>query len=172
MLGDQWPKPDETPRVAGCACLVLSKMEPESIAPLIGALSTQDAHVRLLAAAALGVIGPDARAAIPILEKELANKDPTIRAGIAIVIGKLGGDPDAFVPAIIGALPELDHANLGWVLEDLLVYKEHAKAAVPVLMDILHKAEFFTNHSESWVSGMVSNALQQIDPAALRRAAP
>jgi hypothetical protein len=165
MLGDKKHKPDEISHEAGAAYMVLKKMAPESIGPLIAALSSQDTQVRTLAAGALAEIGPDAKAAIPILEKGLADKDPSIRASTAIVIGKLGGDPDSFVPVIIQALPEIDRDNLDYFLNALLVYKEHAKAAVPVLVDILHKTDHSTNQSDSWVRGQVMNALQQIDPA-------
>src|ERR1017187_7624788 len=67
MLGGKSRKPDEISRGAGGACIVLSKMAPESIAPLIDALASQDVQVWKLAAAALGKIGPDAKAAIPVL---------------------------------------------------------------------------------------------------------
>jgi HEAT repeat protein len=172
MLGDKKHKADELSHAAGIACLVLSKMAPESIDPLMVALSSQDKQVRLLAAGALGEIGPDAKAAIPILEKGLAEKDPNIRAGIALVIGKLGGEPDSFVPVIIRALPEMDRDNLGYYLNALLVYKEQAKAAVPVLEAMLNKTTHSTNRFDYWVRGEVINTLRQINPASTQSLTP
>jgi HEAT repeats len=167
MLGDKKRKPDEISHAAGAAFLVLSQMAPESIDPLIVALSNQDSQVRMLAAGALGEIGPAAKSAIPVLEKGLENKDPNMRVGTAEVIGKLGGDPGSFIPAVVQALPEIDRENMDCALSVLLRYKDHANAAVPVLVDILNKTAHSTNKNDFWVRGDIINALRQIDPSAL-----
>jgi hypothetical protein len=66
MLGEKNRWPEDIPRAAGGAYMVLPKMAPESIAPLTEALSSHDPQVWALAAGALSEIGPDARAAIPV----------------------------------------------------------------------------------------------------------
>jgi HEAT repeat protein len=166
MLGDKNHKPDEISRAAGGAYIVLSKMAPESTAPLIEALSSQDVQVWSLAAGALGEIGPDAKAAIPILEKNFKNKDPNIRVGAAGILGKIGGHPNVLLPVVIQSLREVDRFNMN-SLDILVRYKEHAKAAVPLLAGILHDSAISTNPTNRIVRDQVMNALRQIDPEAL-----
>jgi hypothetical protein len=170
MLGAKNPKPDKFPPGAGGACMVLSKMAPESTEPLIGALSSHDVQTWTLAASALGQIGPAARAAIPILETRLRDKDPNMRVMAAGVIGKLGGDPNKFLPVVIQSLPEMDSLTMLFPLDILVRYKDHAEAAVPILIGILTNTPNSTNPTNSVLRYEVMNALRQIDPEALAKA--
>jgi HEAT repeat protein len=167
MLGEKEPKSDQIARAAGGAHIVLSKMAPESIAPLIEALSSQDVQVWALAASALGKIGPDAKAAIPILEKRFKDKDPIMRVSAAGIIGKLGGDPDVFIPVVIQNLPEVSRDYMDFALEILLRYKEHAKAVVPVLVGILNNATDSSNTTNVMVRGQVIEALSKLAPESI-----
>jgi hypothetical protein len=166
MLGEKEPKSDQIARAAGGAYCVLSKMAPESIPPLIEALSNQNVQVWALAAGDLGEIGPDAKAAIPLLEKRFRDKDPIMRVSAAGTIGKLGRDPDVFIPVVIQNLPYLSRDNMDFVLEILVRYKEHAKAAVPVLVGILNGTPNSNNPTNRIVRDEVITALRQIDPEA------
>jgi hypothetical protein len=174
MLGDKKHKSDEMSGgisvLAGNAFTALPLLAPESIAPLIDALSSQDFQVWVLAKGALGNIGPEAKAAIPALEKRLRDKDPKIRVGAAETIGELGGDPNEFVPIIIQSLPELDSDDLDETLDILLHYKEHAKPAVPVLLTILSNTPVSASKTNTFTRVEVINALQQIDPDAATKA--
>ena len=169
MLGEKNRWPENIPRAAGGAYMVLPKMAPESIGPLTEALSSPDPQVWALAAGALSGIGPDARAAIPVLEKRLTDKDPIVRVGAAGVISKLGGDPSVFLPVVIQSLTEVGPMNLDMPLEILLRYKEGAKAAVPALVGILSKTPSSPNPTNTIARDQVINALRQIDPGALPR---
>jgi len=170
MLGEKNRWPEDIPRAAGGAYMVLSRMAPESTAPLIEALSIHDPQVWALAAAALSEIGPDAKAATPVLEARLTDKDPLIRVSAAGVISKIGGDPNVFLPVVIQCLTEVGPMNLDTPLEILLRHKEHAKAAIPVLVGILNKTPSSPNPTNTMVQDRVINALRQIDPEALTRA--
>lgn len=170
MLGERNRWPEDIPRAAGGAYIVLSKMAPESTVPLTQALSSHDPQVWALAAGALSEIGPDARAAIPVLEKHLTDKDPLIRVGAAGAISKIGGDPSMFLPVVIQSLTEVGPMNLDTPLEILLRYKERAKAAVPVLVGILNETPSSRNPTNTLVRDQVINALRQIDPEALTKA--
>lgn len=170
MLGDKNHKPDGISCAAGRAYTVLSKMAPESTAPLIKALSSQDVQVRAMAAGALGEIGTDAKAAIPILETRLKDKDPIIRVSTARAIGKTGGDPKVFLPIVIQSLPEIDWLYMDYSLDILVRYKEHARAAVPVLLGMLNNTPDSTNPTNTIVRNQLMNALRQIDPEALAKA--
>jgi hypothetical protein len=170
MLGEKNRWPEDITRAAGGAYLVLPKLAPESIGPLIEALSSPDPQVWALAAGALSEIGPDARAAIPVLEKRLTDKDPIVRVGAAGVISKIGGDPTVFLPVVIQNLTEVGPMNLDMPLEILLRYKEGAKAAVPALVGILNKTPSSLNSTNTIVRNQVINALRQIDSEALPKA--
>ncbi len=167
MLGEKEPKSDQISRAAGGAYIVLSKMAPESIAPLIETLSSQDVQIWGLAAGALGEIGPEAKAAIPILEKRFKDKDPIMRVSAAGIIGKLGGDPQEFIPVVIQNLPEASRDYMDFALDILLRYKEHAKAAVPVLVGILNNASDSSNTTNGMVRGEVIAALSKLAPESI-----
>lgn len=170
MLGDKKHKPDELSEIAGTAYLVLPTMAPESIAPLMDALSSQDVQVWTLAAGALGHIGPDAKAAIPALEKRLKDNDANTRVGAAETIVKLGGDPRKFIPVVIQSLPEVKWDFMDYSLDILVRYKEQAKAAVPVLLTILSNTAQSTNITNMGIRNGVMNALREIDPEAADKA--
>jgi HEAT repeat protein len=170
MLSDKSHEPGGFSELAGKAFIVLPTMAPESIGPLIDALSNQDTQVWALAEGALGNIGPVAKAAIPVLEKRLVDKDPNIRVGAAETIGKLGGDPDEFVPVVIKSLPEVNRDNLDHVLDILVRYKEHAKTAIPVLVAILSNTPESTNTTDIIVRAEVRSALREIDAEAAAKA--
>jgi hypothetical protein len=163
MLGDR----ERTGANAVVAFQALSKMAPESVAPLITALSSTDDQVRMWAMCALAEIGPSAKGAIPYCDKGLKDKDPKFRAGTAELIGKLGGEPDSFVPVLVQALPELDPESLDYYLEVLLRHKEHAATAIPVLQQIQKRTEHSTNQTEIFNRGQVTKTLQQIEPASV-----
>lgn len=167
MLREKNQRQGEISRGTGGALLVLSKMAPESIAPLIETLSGPDFQGWALAASALGEIGPDAKAAIPILQQNLQAKDPVIRVGAAGIIGKLGGDPNLFIPVVIRSLPEIDRSSLDYALEVLIRYREYTKAAIPILTGILNATPDSTNSTNRMVRDQVINTIRQIDPDAL-----
>jgi HEAT repeat protein len=141
-------------------------MAPESIGPLIAALTNNDVQVWALAAGALGKIGPAAKAAIPVLEKWLKDKDHDKRINAADVIGELGGDPREFVPVVIQSLPELNRDGLSYSLDILVRYKEQAKDAVPILKRILANVSTSTNMSDIANRGEIEWTIKQIDSEA------
>ena len=59
---------------------------------------------------------------------------------------------------------------MDYSLDILVRYKEHAKAAVPVLVGILNDTPNSTNPTNRIVRDQVINALRQIDPEALAKA--
>ena len=170
MLGDKHHEPNEWSEPAEAAYIVLPKLAPESIQPLINALTNQDVETRVLAEAALGQIGPEAKAALPVLKARLKDPDHNVRVMAADTMGRLGGDPVEFVPVVIQSLPELKQEEIGYAADVLLRYKEHAKSAVPILLMVLDKYPESTNTINEDMRGEVTAALQQIDPAAADKA--
>ena len=141
-------------------------MSPASIQPLIDALSSHDEQVYALAGGALGCIGADAKAAMPVLEDRLKDKNPTIRAGVAEAIGKLGGNPDMFVPVLARSFREGDWETRSYVLTVLLEFKAHAKIAVPSLIEGLNATTNLTDTTNRYLHEAITAALKEIDPDA------
>ena len=170
MLGEKNRWAENIPRAAGGACIVLSKMAPESTAPLTEALSSHYPQVWALAAGALGEIGPNARAAIPVLAKRLTDKDPLMRVGAAGVIGKIGGDPNVFLPVVIQSLTQVGSDQRQQPAGGFAALQRTRQAAVPVLIRILDKNPSSPNPTNTIVRDKVINALRQINPEALTKA--
>jgi HEAT repeat protein len=170
MLGEKVPDTNDLSHAAGASYLVLSRMAPESIPPLIAALTNQDMQVWALAAGALGNIGTNAKAAIPPLKMRLHDKDPAVRLSAATILGMLGCDRREFVPILIELLPELKEPSLGDDLDLLITYKEDAKPAVPILISILNKTPVSTNTSDMYTRQQAGFLLRAIAPEAAAKA--
>ena len=172
LLGDKGTKPDDF-SISGAAFLILPKMSPESIGPLIQALSSSDLQTRLLAAGALGSLGTNASAAIPTLETWLHDTS-FLRLAAANALGNIGGNPRVFVPIVIASLDEryvesLDHAQvdcLDYSLEILTKYKSEAGSAVPKLIAIYTNTPDDKNSTNIVTRNNVMAALRELDPNA------
>jgi HEAT repeat protein len=164
MLGTKGPTTNDFSPIAGTAYLLLAKMAPASIPPLIDALSSSDLQVYALAAGALGEIGPQAKAAIPVVQRRLADTNVMIRVGAADVLGKLGADPTVFMPALVESLREPDFTFLDYKFEVLLKYKNDARNVVPLLEKILTNAATLGSPTNQYVRQQVTAALRQLQP--------
>jgi hypothetical protein len=131
MLGTKGPTTNDFSPISGTAYLLLPKMAPASIPPLIDSLSSTDLQVYALAAGALGEIGPQASAAIPVIQTRLADTNVMIRIGAARVLGQLGADPSLFMPTVVESLRDPDYTFLDFKLEGLLKYKDHRLSGSP-----------------------------------------
>ena len=165
LLGTKGPTTNDFSPIAGSAYLLLPKMAPASIPPLIDALSSSDLQVYALAAGALGEIGPEARAAIPVMKPRLTDTNVMISVGAARVLGQLGADPAVFMPAVVESLREPDFTFLDYKLEVLLKYKDHAKAALPLLANMLTNAATMGSPTNAYVRQQVTRALLQLQPS-------
>jgi HEAT repeat protein len=84
---------------------VLSRMGPDAIPPLIAALGENDLGLHLVAARALGSMGPAAHDAAPALIKNLADPQASVRDESAQALGLIG---PAAGPALVSALQDSD----------------------------------------------------------------
>jgi HEAT repeat protein len=164
MLGTKGPTTNDFSPIAGTAYLLLPKMAPASLSPLTDALTNSDLQVYALAAGALGEIGPQASAAIPVIHHRLADTNVMIRIGAARVLGQLGADPGVFMPAVVESLRDPDYTFLDYKLEVLLKYKDHARAALPILMNIQTNAANLGSPTNQYVRQQVTGALLQLQP--------
>ncbi len=78
--------------------------------------------LRFRAGDALSTIGPAARGAVPLLLKELANKDPYVRATAVIALGKTGSQAEDTIPTLLALQNDPSSAvrgnlmiALGWI---------------------------------------------------------
>jgi hypothetical protein len=165
-LGRKARTTNELDMAAGAAYLVLSRMAPASIPPLIEALSSPDDQVYALAAGALANIGPSANAAIPVLRQRLKATNPMMRVGAADVIGKLGGDPREFMPIVVEALKDPDLEYLDYKVDVLLRYKEHATGAIPILQEQLRNTPDSGSVQNKIAHELLKNTLRQLAPEA------
>jgi hypothetical protein len=168
-LGRKASTTNEMDETAGAAYLVLGKLGPASIPALTAALSNQDVQVWALSAGALANIGPDARAAIPALRPRLRDTNHITRVTAADVIGKLGGDPQEFIPVLIESVREPDDADmLGYKLDVLLHYKDHATNALPILLDRLRGIPDPGSLADRNMRLELLYAIRQLDSAAIQ----
>ena len=80
---------------------------PDAVAQIIKALR-EDWQMRNQAAVALGLIGPEARAAVPLLIDALQDEDKYLRGHAATTLGQLGRPAGSAVPALAKALGDDD----------------------------------------------------------------
>jgi len=80
----------------------------KSAKPLMQALKdkSEDKEVRSSAAFALGSIGSEAKAAVPVLIEALKDKDNEVRSSAASALGPIGSEAKAAVPVLIEVLKD------------------------------------------------------------------
>ncbi len=170
LLGYRGSKPDEVSAAAGAAFMILPMMAPDSVGPLIQALSSTNAQVQAFAAGALGNIGTNANAAIPFMERRLHSTNCWTRISTCDAFEKIGGDPRVFVPVVIANLREGSFDNLNFQIEFLVRNKTHAKSAVPLLVALLTNTPDSGGSTNDAIRVEVSRALREIDPEAAAKA--
>jgi HEAT repeat protein len=84
---DQWMRSE-------IAYALGSLADPRAMEPLVACLTDKDINLRAAAAWALGEIGPPAAAAVPALEKALADQEETVRKSAAEALKKIRGDKE------------------------------------------------------------------------------
>jgi HEAT repeat protein len=115
--------------------------------------------VRATAATALGQIGPDARAAVPVLNDLLKDTDSSVVKAAADSLGRIGPDARGAVPALIEAMQDRDVEVRRQVVVALGRIGPGAVAAVPALTDALQNK----SRPERW---RYAQALGDIGPEA------
>jgi HEAT repeat protein len=88
-------------RHRGLAASALGELEAaEAVADIASALGDNRTHTRILAARALGEIGPRAAEAVPVLAALLEDDDDQVRAPAATALGRIGAAAAPTVPAL------------------------------------------------------------------------
>jgi len=136
------------------------RLEPQTVVPAIVAeADLAPGHInyaplapfRCLAARALGRFGPDAAAAVPMLERALKNEDPLYRVQAAWALWNIAQHPQA-IPMLLAAVKSSD-ADAGF--EAVLALSQlgaDAQSAAPDLIQAL-------NHPDADVRRAAASAL-------------
>jgi hypothetical protein len=99
-----------------------------------------------------------------VIQRRLADTNVMVRVGAARVLGQLGADPTVFMPTVVESLRDPDFTFLDYKLEILLKYKDHARAALPILMNIQMNAANLGSPTNQYVRQQVTGALLQLQP--------
>ena len=167
--------PDKQARES--AAFALGVMDPagRGTVPALGeALRDDDPLVRINAALSLYKLGPAAREALPALIRALTDEVDLVRMDAAMALSRFGPDAREAVPALVEALQRQE--NRGHVLTFPRSIREQmaatlgrigpdAREAVPALCAAL-------TDDQAAMRDTAAEALERIDPAALRKAAP
>jgi HEAT repeat protein len=121
-----------------------------------------DPAIRREAAWALARIGAAHKEMVPFLIDMLADRSEEICGGAAVALGKIGPEAKAAVAPLIGLLKAGNTLKRKLAAEALGEIGPAAKAAVPVLIEALN--------GDPLIRRVAAEALEQIDPGALKRA--
>jgi hypothetical protein len=113
---------------------------------------------------ALGILGPDAKEAIPAILKLVSSDDNRIPALAIQTFGKIHSEDNVVVPALITLIkyPPDDGSGKDWARHKMALivlgeYGDAAKAAVPIILKTLEDKKAFCGKE-------ALEALQKIDP--------
>lgn len=129
--------------------------------------------VRGNAARVLGTIGPDAKAAVPALQKLLSAKpwisEPKTvemaRLQAAIAIGKITLDWDPVLPVLIDYLEtNQDESIRSKALDCLAEIGASARVAIPAIRKVLQNSDTKNTYRPSQFHERARQALEKIDP--------
>ncbi len=120
-----------------------------------------------------GQIGPDAKAAVPLLLRGAASTDNGLRNNSLAALCNIQAEPNLVVPVFINALQDPDPQIRGWAISGLQRFRTNAKTAVPALVKLIESKEpppptsvtgFSTGGPGTKAAAL--HALRQIDPEA------
>jgi HEAT repeat protein len=181
---DNWPRsyyvqalksPDNRARENAAFALGMMDADRQATVPALGdALRDDDPLVRINAALSLYKLGPVARDAVPALIRALTDEIDLVRMDAAMALSRIGPDARDAVPTLIEGLQRAE--NRGHVLTFSRSIREQmavtlgrigpdAREAVPALCAAL-------TDEQAAMRDSAAQALERIDPAALRKAAP
>jgi HEAT repeat protein len=141
----------------------LAGMGSEGLAPLIAALTNQNALIRQSAATALVWERSDLNIVVPALIARLGDQVRNIHRTAVLTLGRLHAEPGLAVPALMKDFPGSDEALRSTILEAFAGFGTNAGAAIPMVIAAL--SDSLPNEREQ-----VASVLKQIDPAAAAKA--
>lgn len=106
---------------------------PQTIAPLMAAVTNKSPQVSVPAAAMLGALRADARPAIPALLEALETSDAGLRASAARALGEIAFSPRRCVPALTKALGDSNSLVRFSAATALGQFGDAAESALPAI---------------------------------------
>ena len=118
---------------------------------------------RAQAAAALGMLGPQAQAAIPDLVKAVKGNDPAVRGAAAKSLGDIHGQPEKTIPLLTTLIDDPQDDVPEAAITALGNFGALSRPALPKLLPLLKMRDKDLQHA-------LRVALKQIDPEAAAKA--
>jgi len=161
-LVDILKDPKSTPVSGGRVLLALGSLGVDALPPLLEVLTNQQpAELRFAAAYSVMLMGTNAHSAVPVLLRCLRDKQSGVFLEAGLALFELKVEPTQVVPVLIDRLQENGDVRL-YAARLLADYGERAGPSVPALQKLLE-------NTDSRVREDATNALQKIDPQALKK---
>lgn len=141
---------------------------PEEVPGLVRTLQAKDEATRAEAAADLGLMGRQARSALPALRKALQDAAPRVRVRAAEAVARIDLDPrapGAVVPVLIAALQDERAKIRQAAAEALWVMGADGQAAVPALATLLGDKDPYVRWAALETLGRVGGGAEKAVPA-------
>ncbi len=103
----------------------------------------KDPKLRIGAIRALGMIGPEAKTAVPALTELLKDKEARVRMASAEALVKIGPEAKAAIPVVTELLKDKDSDVRSWAAEVLGEMMSEAKGAIPALTELSRDEDRF-----------------------------
>jgi HEAT repeat protein len=160
---------DPAPGAQTNAVMALADGKAEAVPVLIDLLHTGDAdggtQVRLMAALALGHVGPEAEPAVPALTELLSDPSADVRVAAAEALGKVGPAARPAVPAMAALLKEDQPARVVRVLKALRRLPGANHEAIPAFVEATRHADAETRENAAEALGEAGDAARDAVPA-------
>ena len=157
---------DPNSKVCNEVALALGPMGKDGVPPLVEFLKSKSKN-REFAAKALGEIGPNAKAAIPVLGKLVDDSDEMLQSAATTALHNLG--PEARLPALIGSLRDKNVEMRAKAARALGTMGPEAKSAIPALLTAFAKDHSIYGSFDFNVSSRVAWQFYDAYETALRR---
>jgi serine/threonine protein kinase len=126
---------------------------PEAVAELMPGLSDRDANARWRAAEQLGILGAQARPAVPGMVALLQDRNEVVRWRAAEALGKIGPEARGAVSALVAALRDKPGLLTTEAAKALGRIAPGSAEAVPALAEAVRSTEVFTRREAAKALG-------------------
>jgi len=107
----------------------------------IARLKDKDDNVRLKAFFSLRQLGPEAKAAVPVLLESLKDTNATVRCESAFTLQRIGPAAKPAIPTLIETLKDKDYSVRFWSVVALSEFGVDARVAAPALAPLLRDTD-------------------------------
>ncbi|HVW00915.1 MAG TPA: HEAT repeat domain-containing protein, partial [Planctomycetaceae bacterium] len=144
----------------------LTEAGAPAVLPVIDVLKTnKDVEVQTLACEVLGMIGPDARLAVPELIKLLHTRNVDLRSRAALALGMLQSDSEQSVKALLPLLHDQNERVVHSAVMALGRFGPAAASAVPALLPLFDSEDDGLRASLAYTVGEIGPNAKAAIPA-------